>query len=171
MDKIKIIKVTDDDLICVVATLAYRIWHEYFPKIISKKQIEYMLEKFQSTDAITNQIQKEDYLYYLLKEEDAGWAGYLAVVPRQNELFISKLYVTAESRGKGYGRAAMEFIETMAKDKQYPKITLTVNKHNTASIDIYKKFGFAITQYVVTDIGGRFVMDDYRMEKAVVTAA
>lgn len=166
MEKPKIVKVSDKNLISVVETLAHNIWREYFAPIIGSPQVEYMLEKFQSRQALLNQIEKQGYLYYLLEDKNGNWAGYAAVVPQQKELFLSKLYVTAENRGKGYGKCALEFIETLAKDNGLSKITLTVNKNNTDSIKAYKKLGFVITDSLVTDIGNGFVMDDYKMEKA-----
>ncbi len=167
MKKIKIVKVSDKNLITVVEALANSIWREYFVSIIGSPQVEYMLEKFQSRQALSNQIEKQGYLYYLLEDKNGNRAGYFAVVPRQEELFLSKLYVTAENRRRGYGRCAMEFIETLAREKGLSKITLTVNKNNTGSINAYKKLGFVITDSIVIDIGDGFAMDDYKMEKSV----
>ena len=93
--------------------------------------------------------------------------GYFAVVPQKKDLFLSKLYVTAENRRKGYARCALEFIEAIARNNGLSKITLTVNKNNTGSINAYKKLGFVITGSNVADIGNGFVMDDYKMEKPI----
>jgi ribosomal protein S18 acetylase RimI-like enzyme len=126
-----------------------------------------MLEKSQSHYAILNQIEKDGFIYYLLEEKNGNHVGYFAVVPRPKDLLLSKLYVTAENRRKGYARYALEFIETLARNKGLSKITLTVNKNNTGSINAYKKLGFVIIGSLVTDIGDDFVMDDYKMEKAI----
>jgi RimJ/RimL family protein N-acetyltransferase len=166
VEKIKIVKVSDKNLISVVETLAHSIWREYFVPIIGSPQVEYMLEKFQSRQALLNQIEKDGFLYYLLEDKNGNWIGYFGVVPQKKDLFLSKLYVTAENRGKGYGRCALEFIETLAGDTGLSKITLTVNKNNSDSINAYKKLGFVITNSLVADIGNGFVMDDYKMEKA-----
>ena len=37
---------------------------------------------------------------------------------------------------------------------------LTCNKHNTHSLDVYKKWGFEKVDEDVTDIGNGYVMDD-----------
>ncbi len=167
MKRIKIVKVSGENLVLIVDALAHSIWREYFVPIIGSPQVEYMLEKFQSRLAILNQIENDGFLYYLLEDKTGNRVGYFAVVPQPKELFLSKLYVTAENRRKGYGRCALEFIETLARDTGFSRITLTVNKNNTASINAYKKLGFAITDSLVTDIGDGFVMDDYKMEKPV----
>lgn len=167
MKKIKIVKVSDKNLIPVVENLAHSIWREYFPPIIGSPQVEYMLEKFQSKQALLNQIEKDGFIYYLLEDKNGNRAGYFAIVPQQEELFLSKLYVTAENRRKGYARCALKFIEALARDTGLSKITLTVNKNNTDAINAYKKLGFVITDSFVTDIGDGFVMDDYKMEKVI----
>jgi len=48
------------------------------------------------------------------------------------------------------------------------ELWLTVNKDNADSIAFYRRVGFGIAGSSVTDIGGGFVMDDYRMSKSVV---
>ena len=50
---------------------------------------------------------------------------------------------------------------------KYNTFYLTVNKNNTKAISVYKSFGFDITDTVVTDIGGGYVMDDYIMEYTI----
>ena len=45
---------------------------------------------------------------------------------------------------------------------------IAVNKDNADSIAFYRRVGFGIAGSSVMDIGGGFVMDDYRMVKSVV---
>lgn len=164
MKDIKIVKVTDDKLVAKVEELADGIWREHYTPIIGIDQVEYMLDKIQSKDAIVKQIQDEGYLYYLLQDKNGRWVGYFAVIPRKDELFLSKFYIRAKYRGKGCGRHAMEFIKSIAKEKGLYKVTLVTNKRNTNTIGVYKRLGFVVTAPVVTDIGDGFVMDDYKME-------
>ncbi len=170
MGKIKVVKVVDKKLVAIVESLAYSIWREHYTPIIGSQQVEYMLDKFQSKEAILNQIEKQGYLYYLLEDKDSNWVGYVGVVPKDKELFLSKLYINTKNRGKGYGKYALNFIETIARDKGLSKISLTVNKNNSYSIKIYEKLGFIISDSLVTDIGNGFVMDDYKMEKAIASS-
>jgi ribosomal protein S18 acetylase RimI-like enzyme len=158
-----IVPVATDEQIVAVEALAREIWTEHFTPIIGAAQVEYMLEKFQSKTAIAGQI-REGYSYFLL-EERRGRIGYLAVQPRGRELFLSKIYVKASERGRGYGRAAVRFAERLAGERKLTRITLTVNKDNTGSIKAYEKLGFEKIAAAVQDIGGGFVMDDYQMVK------
>jgi len=152
----------------VVEALAREIWTEYYTPIIGHAQVVYMVEKFQTAKAVLYQIAREGYLYYLLRDDMGVWVGYFAVMLNESELFLSKFYILAKFRGRGYGQAAIQFIETLARCQKLSKIALAVCKKNTASIDIYRKLGFHVTGPLVADIGGGFLMDDYRMEKAIL---
>ncbi len=149
-----------------LATLASTIWNEHFPRIIGQEQVDYMLGRFQSEVAITEQIHKEGYRYYLIPCDEKS-VGYFAIRPDSDALFLSKIYILRDYRGRGLARASFEFIEEQCRLMALPRIRLTVNRGNTKTIDIYRKIGFSIVRTQVVDIGGGFVMDDYVMEKLV----
>ena len=48
-----------------LADMAGKIWHEFFPGIISEEQIDYMVDKFQSFRAMTDQMQNQGYRYQI----------------------------------------------------------------------------------------------------------
>lgn len=169
MEEMKIIEVNGPRLIIEVEALAKIIWREHYTPIIGAKQVDYMLEQMQSRAAISQQIELEGYHYFLLNDTDGQRVGYFGLVPKAPELFLSKLYVIASERRKGFGKHAIKFVESLARARGFSKVFLIVNKHNTGSIAAYKKLGFVITGSVVTDVGEGFFMDDYRMEKAVVS--
>ena len=146
-----------------LAILASDIWHEYWTVILSDEQIDYMVEKFQSETAITEQIKNENYVYFYILS-DGEKSGYIGLSKKDDYLFLSKLYVKKNFRHNGIGTKAFEFIKNYAKTLNYKKIKLTVNKYNKNTIDAYNKWGFKTTDAVVTDIGNGFVMDDYIME-------
>lgn len=145
-----------------VQQLAEKIWPEYYEPIIGSAQVKYMLGKIQSAEAIQGQI-NQGSLYFLIRDRNAQPFGYVAITPKPGELFLSKLYLSADYRGKGFGREAMDFVREVAKSQKLFKVTLTVHKQNP-SVKAYEKIGFKIIEPVVTDIGGGFVMDDYKME-------
>lgn len=147
-----------------VESLAHEIWHEYYIPLIGRAQVEYMVARFHSAAAMRAQIQ-DGYEYFLV-QRDGRNVGYFAVQPQPRErlLFISKFYLRDSARGSGTGRACMEFIEELARQRGLDRLWLTVNKGNPAA-KIYERFGFTIVGPLVMDIGGGFVMDDFRMEK------
>ncbi len=159
------IKVATKQHIEAVEALAKEIWTEHYIPIIGREQVDYMLSRFQSAQAISEQI-ANGYLYFLIRE--AGqFIGYISVQPKEQELFLSKIYVLSSRRGKGYGRKAVRFVEELAKEKGLGKIVLTVNKNNTLAIKAYEAIGFRKIEALVQDIGSGFVMDDYKMEKEI----
>ncbi len=164
--KIEFIEVTTQEQIDTLEKLACEIWTEHYTPIIGREQVEYMLNKYQTKDAVFSQIKDEGYRYYLIESERQA-LGYIAVLPKKESLFLSKYYVHISHRRKGIGRKALEFIEQLANDLKLKKIYLTVNKNNKTAITVYEKMGFRNTGPIVTDIGNGFIMDDYKMEKDI----
>ena len=161
MSGIKMIEVKTSVQIESVAAMADEIWREWFPSIISEGQIDYMLEKFQSVGAITEQLEKSGYKYFIIMN-GGEYIGYTAIRPDSDgRLFLSKIYIKKEHRGKGFGKAVFSFLKGFCTENGLNAIWLTVNKHNDDSINVYKKCGFRIIGEEATDIGGGYVMDDY----------
>lgn len=166
--KVRIADVENDDQLMVLEEIAYRIWHEHYEPIIGKSQVDYMLSNFQSAEAIKKQI-AEGYKYFLMRFNDED-AGYFAVLPgydTKEKMFLSKLYVDKKFRGNGIAKSSISYVEQMCKQNGQSIIWLTVNKHNSGSIEAYKKMGFVCTESIVQDIGNGFYMDDYKMEKKI----
>ena len=160
-------KIETDSQINELCALAKKIWNEYSTCFISQEQIDYMLEKFQSEQAVKRQIDYERYQYYFL-EEDGRNFGYFAIQPQKDYLFLSKIYIDKEHRGKGFARQAfVNAIIPIAKERELPSIRLTVNKYNIPSFCIYEKLGFVRIDSVETDIGGGYIMDDYIYEYTI----
>lgn len=122
-----------------------------------------MLDKFQSEKAISDQIQNKGYIYYLI-EENKKALGYFAFIQEKDALFLSKFYIRKTMRGRGIARKTIDFIKSIALEKKLESITLTVNKNNIEPIAAYEKLGFVNIGPIVQDIGGGFIMDDYKME-------
>lgn len=163
-----LIKPVDSEIeISAVSDLAFTIWNEHYVPIIEQAQIDYMLGKYQTREAITVQIREEKTEYYLIHTALVPIA-YVAIIEKPGEVFLSKLYVLERERGKGFGRIAINFISARCRVKNLEYITLTVNKNNHIAIKAYEKLGFEKYGEVVTDIGSGFVMDDYMMRLTVV---
>lgn len=157
--------VQSDDEVEIVAQLAREIWTEYFTPMIGAGQVNYMLANMQSFGPMKKQL-AEGYEYYQILN-DATPVGYICIKPEEDGLFLSKLYLHKSARGSGLGKQAFQFILQQASDRSLEKIWLTVNKQNVDTIKAYQKWGFEIVGEPVADIGGGFVMDDYRMEKSI----
>jgi len=161
--KISVREVRGKNDIKKVEQLAYEIWTQHYTPIIGIDQVDYMLENFQSFEAIEKQI-SEGMSYFLLFFEEEP-VGYMASKPEGENMFLSKIYVLSDFRGKGIGSYAMNYLETRAKEVGCRNLSLTVNKNNTDSIRAYEKLGFINVRPLQTDIGKGFIMDDYFMKK------
>lgn len=166
--KIRFIPVTTDEDIKNLAETASEIWHEYWPCVLSDEQIDYMVENFQSVPAIKNDIEKNDYEYWFL-EADGTVVGYTGgrVEAETDRFFISKIYLYAADRGKGYASQTIGFYESLCEERGLHAMYLTVNRNNELGIRAYLAKGFETIETKVVDIGHGFVMDDYIMEKSL----
>jgi diamine N-acetyltransferase len=164
---IKLVRIQSEDDISTVASLAEAIWNEYFPAIIGQAQVDYMLAKFQSKQAITAQV-KAGYRYYLINTGSEN-AGYICLIAQEsgNTMQISKFYIHKDWRGQGIAMQALIQIMAISHELGLSLLSLTVNKHNYPAIAVYKKLGFDTVDEVVADIGGGYVMDDYIMTRPI----
>lgn len=161
MNSVKLIKIETDEQVKICAAIADEIWHEWFPSILSAEQIDYMVEKFQSEAAMKEQMSEKGYQYYYIHRNGVHM-GYTAIQPQEDgRLFLSKVYLKKEYRGKGYANAVFEFLKDYCRRNGLKAIWLTVNKHNESSMAVYEKKGFKVIGEDVTDIGNGYVMDDY----------
>jgi GNAT superfamily N-acetyltransferase len=166
----RLVPVTTPEQVATVAALAHEIWYEFYVPLIGRAQVDYMVGKFQNASALQAQID-QGYEYFLVQQEHASTAardiGYCAIQQQPGRvMFLSKFYLHHAARGLGTGRRCMEFIEGFARRRELSLLWLTVNKGNP-SVQAYQRLGFRIAAELTMDIGGGFVMDDYRMEKAL----
>lgn len=157
---IKTANVSDAPLL---EALAKEIWTQHYADIITMEQISYMLDNFQSAEAILQDMQNG--AVYDIAYADGEPCGYCAAVPDETGLFLSKLYVRQSCRGQGIARALVSLIGERAKEIGAGRIWLKCNKYNTNSLAAYERLGFCVAYPCVTDIGNGFIMDDYALEK------
>ncbi|RLD25605.1 MAG: GNAT family N-acetyltransferase [Bacteroidetes bacterium] len=149
----------------IIKKLANTIWREYYIPILGLMQVEYMLNKYHTVSTITNRVE-QGYKYFVITYEQTP-VGFISIKKEKDSLFLSKIYVLKDYRGRKIGKTAMQFIYDKAKSMNCNKVVLTVNKHNSSSINAYEKLGFNNIGEIVIDIGNGFVMDDYKMEKRI----
>jgi ribosomal protein S18 acetylase RimI-like enzyme len=153
-----------------IAALAGVIWRACYRGIISDEQIEYMLKRMYSIETMRDEILREAIRYerLVIEEEFVGFASYGPA--GQAETFkLHKLYLHPDRQGRGLGSLLLRHCEREARQAGARWLTLNVNKRNTRAIDVYQKGKFRITESVVVDIGGGFVMDDFVMAKELGT--
>jgi len=76
-------------------------------------------------------------------EGHRGWMNYLAVAPRH--------------RGRGYGRALVEHVERLLRERGCPKVGLLVRNTNKEAAEFYRRLGYAQDESI--SLGKRLIAD------------
>ena len=153
-------KVETPEEIRLTAEMAVEIWNDSFVDMIGQGQVDYMVNKYQSEAAMTEQIASGYEYYHFILDDKV--IGYFAIHEEDdNTLFLSKLYLKKEYHGHGFARQAFEYIKEIGRKNGNTLIWLTTNKRNFKAITVYNKFGMRIMRNQETDIGKGFIMDDY----------
>ena len=148
-----------------IEKMASAVWHEAYAGIVSEDQIDYMLAKFQSAEAIKNQI--SEGLTYEIARRDGKDAGYIGYKFDGDELFVSKIYVMEPLRKEGVGKALLLRAFEAGRCGGSKRMRLTVNKNNSKAIAFYEAMGLEKMSELRTDIGEGFVMDDFVMGRGI----
>lgn len=148
----------------VVIDLTKKIWPEAYGEILSKAQLDFMIDKFYNETALRELIQK-GHVFYLAQDDNGKDVGFVSyeINSEPNKTKIHKIYVLPETQGTGLGRQFFELVKIKAIEQDQNAIFLNVNKYNNA-IHFYTKLGFTKIKDEVIDIGNGYVMDDYVME-------
>ena len=148
----------------IVIDLTKKIWPVAYGEILSKAQLDYMIDKFYNETALRELIQK-GHVFYLAQDDNGKEVGFVSyeINSEPNKTKIHKIYVLPETQGTGLGRQFFELVKEKAIENQQNAIFLNVNKYNNA-IHFYTKLGFTKVKDEVIDIGNGYVMDDYVME-------
>jgi ribosomal protein S18 acetylase RimI-like enzyme len=148
-----------------LSQFAGRIWRDHYRPIIGNAQVEYMLANFQSPSGIARQC-AAGYQYFWILEHDLPLAYFAWIMTDEDQsLQLSKLYVDKNHRRHGLGRHIIQLAADYGLKHDLSLLWLTVNRHNQTAIDFYLGNGFVNTESLVQDIGGGFVMDDFKMVK------
>lgn len=148
----------------IVKNLAYKIWPNAYETILSKAQLDYMLEMIYSIDSLEKQF-NNGHIFLLIEDNQnfIGFASYELNCNNSNKTKLQKLYVLPEIQGKGIGKQVIDYIKDKVVLSNNLALFLNVNKFNKAK-DFYQKYGFKIIKEEVIDIGNNYIMDDYVME-------
>lgn len=147
-----------------IQKIAEETWPVAYGDILSQEQLRYMLDMFYSESALKQQMQQGQTFLF---EPKGAFASYEIFPPSKAK--IHKLYVHPSLQSSGIGRALIIEIETILIQQQIPLLHLNVNRNNKA-VDFYKKMGFIIAYEEDIDIGNNYFMNDYVMEKKLITS-
>lgn len=148
----------------IIQDLAYKIWPSTYGEILSKIQLDYMLDKFYNLNYLQNQLENGQN-FILISNENVivGFASYEFNFEKSNKTKVHKIYVLPEIQGKGVGKILMDFIKNKAVENTNLGLLLNVNRFNKA-ITFYEKYGFTNVSLIDIEIGNGYLMQDYVME-------
>jgi diamine N-acetyltransferase len=149
----------------VIEKLAFIIIPEHYNTFASQEQISYFLKKYQTANAIKEQI-NNGYRYYLIIYQGKV-AGYFSIQHTSTKIILSKLYILKEYRRKKMGKKVIEFIVSLGRKSVIREIELDVNKNNCEAIDFYKSQGFEIIDTFRKELFETNFVEDYRMRKLI----
>ena len=133
----------------------YPLWHDTYGGIIPKAQIDLLLDKYFSAEGIEH-YRSAGYEYFKL--DDNGKVGVVVICEKNGTTYLDKLYLSHESRGKGYPTFVFGELLKLGRD-----ITLNVNQGNERALKCYFKNGFTIDSEETIDLGNGMVNKDYNL--------
>lgn len=149
-----------DENISSIQTMADEIWRDHYPEIIGMEQVEYMLGRFYSREAMLQQMRDGQQFYRVML--DGQPKGFLAIEARgEGNYFLNKLYIDTREQGRGLGQAIWQNVLLLLSDLR--EMRLQVNRQNYKAINFYFKVGFVIERVADFDIGDGYFMNDFVM--------
>jgi GNAT superfamily N-acetyltransferase len=117
--------------------LADRIWRQHYTGMISTAQIDHMLDRRFSDDALRTYLQTATSWLELLRVAGSavGYCGCAVVAEEPQSLKLDQLYLLDSHRGMGLGRFMLSHIERRAENLGLHTIVLQVNKRNEAAFE------------------------------------
>ena len=94
---------------------------------------------------LTQGVETPEHFVHVI-EEDGSVVGYLWLAlrdsPSERVLFVYEVRIAEEARGRGLGRAAMEFAERFAAEQGLGRIELNVMGGNDVACGLYRVLGY-----------------------------
>ncbi|WP_462220370.1 GNAT family N-acetyltransferase [Ferruginibacter sp.] len=147
----------------LIRQLTFAIWPQTYTQLLTKEQIEYMLQLIYSETSLQKQMEIDGCTFIIIYEDNkpVAFASYSQTKPQVWKL--NKIYVLATQQGKGTGKFIINFIVEEIKQQNAKALQLQVKRDNPAQ-DFYKKIGFTVIETADFDIGNGYFMKDYVME-------
>ena len=150
----------------LIRELTFEIWPKTYSAVISKDQIDYMLEQMYNPATLQKQMEEDGCTFIIVYDdkEPVAFASYNETEPQLWKL--NKIYILSSQQGKGTGKFIINYIVDEIKAKQAKALQLQVNRQNKAKY-FYERLGFKIIKTADFDIGNGYFMNDYVMELAL----
>lgn len=150
----------------IIQEIAYNSWPSTYGTILSKEQLDYMLEKFYAPETLIDLMTNKGHSFILIHEANfcLGFASFQHNYLNQNTTRLHKIYLLPEAQGKGAGKLLIDAVVNSAKENHSKIVSLNVNRFNKACT-FYQKMDFEITGEEDIELDYGYLMEDYKMEK------
>jgi len=147
----------------LIRSLTFAIWPQTYASLLTKEQIDYMLNMMYSETSLQQQMEIDSCTFIIIyaDETPVAFASYNQTKPAVWKLH--KIYVLASEQGKGTGKFIISYIVNEIKKQDAKALQLQVKRDNPAQ-NFYTKLGFTIIETADFDIGNGYFMKDYIME-------
>ena len=147
-----------------IKAIADAAWPVAYGEILSRQQIDYMINLFYGTEALKAQMNNGHQFILSIENGIAlGFAGFEHNHPEPLKSKLHKLYVHPDHQHKKIGGRLLKDAIARAKDAGSDRLFLNVNRSNKA-LGFYKAHNFTIVGEVNVDIGSGYFMNDYVMQ-------
>ncbi len=151
----------------LIRKLTFAVWPQTYSHILSREQLEYMLEMMYSVSSLQHQISVRSHRFIVAfeGEEPVGFASWSST-PEKEIYKLHKIYVLQNQQGKGTGKKLIEHIIETIRPAGAIILELNVNRQNKAKA-FYSRLGFKTVREEDIDIGHGYFMNDYVMQKII----
>ncbi len=149
----------------IVRELALIIWPKCYRNIIGPDRVDAMLAVLYSTDALEAEMLEHGHVFWVARLGDMD-VGYASAYRDGGRLWLKKLYVRDDFRGRGIGKSLIDTALGHFATDTPGDLALFVNKDNTPAINYYLRSGFQVEAEVPVQMGP-YGFTDYVMQKAM----
>lgn len=145
----------------IIQSIAKTTWPIAYGDIISKDQLDYMLNLMYSDDSLLKQMEI-GHQFYLFEMANTP-IGFASVSNEGEQVFkLNKLYILPSTQKTGAGKALLGKVIEYVKAEHGKHLILQVNKQNPAKA-FYLKHGFTVLKEDILELEHGYVMDDFIM--------
>jgi len=148
--------------------LAHPIWIEVFGPMITGgiPETERIFRSWLNPEEIARTMDGgRRYAYVKEKGETIGFAA--VDIEPGGAMFISKIYLKKEFRGKGFGSEALRDLVEYGRVNGCSVAYLHVNVKNAEAIKAYERNGFERKVHEITYLGDGDCINDYHMYRSI----
>ncbi|MCQ2070459.1 MAG: GNAT family N-acetyltransferase [archaeon] len=148
-------------------TFLHPIWMEVFTPMISggAEMTEYFFQTWLSVPEMHRAMDEGyDFGFFTV---DGKKVGVYSTLKEGERLYLSKVYVHGDYRGKGYGSMLIQELFEHGREQGCTKAYLHVNIANEKAIKAYERNGMHKAYRLIKSQGNGFATNDYVMERGL----